>query len=33
MLSGVDLEVGAGEVVGIRGPSGTGKSTLLRLVA
>ena len=32
-LEGVELEVGAGEVVGVVGPSGCGKSTLLELVA
>ena len=31
-LSGVDLEVGRGEVVCIIGPSGCGKSTLLRCI-
>ena len=32
-LDGVDLEVRAGEVVGVVGPSDCGKSTLLELVA
>jgi ABC-type lipoprotein export system ATPase subunit len=32
VLSGLDLEVQAGEVVAIRGASGTGKSTLLHLL-
>ena len=30
VLSGIDLEIGTGEIVSIIGPSGTGKSTLLR---
>ena len=32
-LSGVDLEVDAGEVVGLLGPNGAGKTTLVRTVA
>ncbi len=33
VLDGIDLQVRAGEIVGISGPSGTGKSTLLRIAA
>ncbi|MCU1501881.1 MAG: transporter ATP-binding protein [Ilumatobacteraceae bacterium] len=33
VLDHIDLTIGAGEIVGISGPSGTGKSTLLRIAA
>jgi NitT/TauT family transport system ATP-binding protein len=32
-LRGVDLSIGAGEIVSLIGPSGCGKSTLLRVIA
>jgi peptide/nickel transport system ATP-binding protein len=33
VFSGLDLTIGAGEIVGIQGPSGCGKSTLLRVLS
>ncbi len=33
LIDGFDLEVARGEVVGLRGPSGTGKTTIGRLLA
>ena len=33
ILSGIDLDVAAGEAVGVVGPNGSGKSTLLDVVA
>ncbi|HEX3803170.1 MAG TPA: ABC transporter ATP-binding protein [Solirubrobacteraceae bacterium] len=33
ILAGIDLDVRAGEIVGIVGPSGTGKTTLLRVLS
>ena len=30
-LAGVDLEIGAGELVGLLGPNGAGKSTLMKI--
>ncbi len=32
VLNGVDLEIGAGEIVALLGPSGSGKSTMLQAV-
>ena len=32
ILSGIDLDVAAGEAVGVVGPNGSGKSTLLRCI-
>ncbi|MEQ8262863.1 heme ABC transporter ATP-binding protein [Pseudohaliea sp.] len=33
VLSGIDLQLGSGEVLGLLGPNGAGKSTLLRAMA
>jgi ABC-type polysaccharide/polyol phosphate transport system ATPase subunit len=33
VIDGIDLDIGKGECFGIIGPNGTGKSTLLRLIA
>ena len=33
VLRGVDLEAGAGEIVGLLGPNGAGKTTLVSIVA
>ena len=32
-LAGLDLEIGAGEIVSVIGPNGCGKSTMLRVIA
>ncbi|CAN5239161.1 ABC transporter ATP-binding protein [soil metagenome] len=33
VLTGIDLEIGAGDFIALMGPSGSGKSTLLNLIA
>ena len=32
VLSGIDFEIGDGEIFGLLGPSGAGKTTLIRIL-